>query len=376
MAESRSSSLTALERRGWRIVFASSAGLYLVGSHWPRLEMDPVGEAGPSPDKILHFLAFLLLTLPAWWTGWFRTLIGLWLAGVGFAVFDEVTQWLLPIERNITAGDLLCDACGITAGVAILAASRPMDDPRSRRLAAQRGIAEATLLSKTSNWLVLGVTGMLGAVVLVPLAVLLADPLRIEARAMAVAGGALGIAVAGLVGLEFGTRATVRRLRRANACVRCGSADAAANCDNCGAEGVSQAWFEPPRPTAAAVLDAAWWPLLRAGVVATATIVLLGVFGLVERWWPDETTIARVVDFTVLVVAAAWGIHGARRRLARLASEADRRCVRCGHDLRGLKDAHGIANCPECGSPFLFGTDRIEGAVRSTQASDGETMSG
>jgi len=41
-----------------------------------------------------------------------------------------------------------------------------------------------------------------------------------------------------------------------------------------------------------------------------------------------------------------------------------------------LQDAHGIANCPECGSPFLFGTDRIEGAVRSTQASDGETMSG
>lgn len=361
------------------MVFASAAVLYLVGSHWPRLEMEPVGDGpGPSPDKFLHFIAFLLLALPAWWTGWFRGLGMLWLAGLGFAVFDEVTQWLLPIERDLTVEDLLCDACGVTAAVAVLAASRPMGDPQSRRVASQRRIAEATLLSKPSNWLVLAATSALGIVVLVPVAVLASGPLRIEARAMAVAGAAIGAAIAGLVALEFGIGAAVGRLRASGACLRCGEGGPEERCAGCGATRHGNDWSRPPRPPLGVWFDAAWWPMARAGLAATAVLVALGWVGEPWRRSPDHATVGRVLDLTVLFAAAAWAVHGARRRRSRILAAADRRCIACGHDLRGRPAGESVARCPECGTPMppRDASGAADAAVAgSTAGADGRTMS-
>lgn len=375
---SRLEVLEALQRRGWRVVFVSAALLYLVGSHWPRLEMDPVGTAGASPDKILHFIAFLLLTLPACWTGWFRGLFALWCAGLGFAIFDEVTQWLLPIERSLAVEDLLCDACGVTAGVAILAASRPMRDPTSLRIAAQRRLAEATLLARASNWMVLAATAALGVVVLVPIGVLASEPLRIEARAMAVAGAALGAAIAGMIALEFGIGGTLLRLRASAACLRCGSAagadDAVGPCGSCGATRRANDWFDAPRPPLGVRFDAAWWPLLRAGLAAAFVIAAMGWLGAAWRQTPDHATVAQVVDVAVLFVAGAWGVHGARRRLSAILHAAGRCCVVCGHDLRGHSGGAEVVECPECGTPFQPATTIGLGDEDSTTETHGKRM--
>lgn len=369
--------LEALARRGWRLAVGIAALLYLLGSHWPHLEMDPVGTGdvtGPSPDKILHFIAFLLLTLPAWWTGWFRGLGVLWLAGIGFAIFDEVTQGLLPIERDLTLEDLVCDACGVTAAVAILAASRPMPDPTSRRLAAGRRLAEATLLANASNWMVLAATAALGVVVLVPIAVLLSGPLMIEARAMAVAGAAIGAAIAGLTALEFGVGTTWRRLRDSAACLRCGTVDeAAAACSGCGGIRRSHDWLLPAGPSAWNRFEASWWPLLRAGLAAG--VVLVGLEAIEQGWRrsPDHSTVARVVDLTVIVVAGASAVLGTRRRLSEILRASGRICVRCGHDLRGLRTAAAGVRCPECGSSGPPAEPQ-GGGGDSTSDADGETM--
>jgi len=364
------------ERRGWRLVVALSATTYLVGSHWPRLEMEVVGGGtGPSPDKILHFVAFLLLAVPAWWTGWFRSLPRLWIAGVLFALFDESTQWLLPIERDFTLEDLLCDACGVTAAVAILAATRPLDDPRSRAIASQRQLAESLLLGKASNWMTLAATAALGGVVAVPVATMAADLVRIEPRAMAVGGAAIGIAVAGLAGLESGIRAIRARLRDADACPACGSTTfEGANCGECGRPRDPHAWFVPPGLPPERRLDAAWWPLLRALVLAGAAIGAMGVLGLETRWLTESPTTARVVDLTVLVVALAWGVRVARVRIAERGSGMDRRCVRCGHDLRGAAaaPASGLQRCPECGADHRAD---VGGPRDSTTSGERATMS-
>lgn len=380
MIDSPSEALAAAERRGWRVVLMLAAGLYLVGSHWPRLEMDPVGSDGPSPDKILHFITYFLLSLPAWWTGWFPTLGRLWIAGMLFAAFDEVTQWLLPIDRSITVSDLVCDACGLTAAVAVLAASRPSTDPRSRRRAAQRRIAEAVLLARPSNWMVLGATSALGVVVLVPLAVIASEALRIEARAMAVAGIAIGAATAGLVGLEFGVHASMRRLRSASACLHCGAPGGTTSlCTVCSTPRDPTAWFDPPGVPAATWLDAVWWPMIRAGVVAAAAILLLGAIEIDRRWFSGESTVARVVDVAVAIVVLSWGVHGSRLRLAAISSGADRRCIRCGHDLRGLqgerKERSEPIPCPECGVAFIREPMSPAVAADSTPETNRETMS-
>lgn len=347
-------------RRFWRAVAAVTLAAYLVGSHWPKLRLPEV-EGGPASDKLIHFVAFFLMALLAWWSGWFSRIRGLLAAGVLFALFDEITQELLPIERFFSLDDLVCDLAGLASSAAVLAATAPLGGWRARRESRLREAAENRLLAKPLNWANLAVAVALGVVVAVPLATMLAPIVRIDRGVMALIGAGIGGAIAGLLALEAGVQVSLRRLRERCGCLRCESDGVAPPaCGVCGEAIPEGLWLERPRVPLAKVLECAAWPASRsaAAVVAVAgAAILLPAWGRLAGHFAPITILC--LDLALLSLAFAWALHGARVRVARLLDRSGSRCLRCGHDLSGLgpMDASAcIARCGECGTPFLLET--------------------
>ena len=306
-------------RRFWRIVAIASLTIFLIGTHWPKLRLPEV-EGGPSSDKLIHFIAFALLAVPVWWTGWFGRLRMLLIAGVLFALFDEVTQELLPIDRFMNLDDFLCDLCGLVASVSILAAIGTTSGDAMRRESAWRLAAHDRLLSKPLNWANLAVAAALGVVVVAPLAVLLAPAVRIDGKVLAIAGAGVGAAAGGLLALEAGTRATLRRLRLDRACPRCGSigTDPPA-CVRCG-EPVMPSLCSPPATLPlAARAQAAAMPIAQAmaGLAAIAVVASLAPIVTVPLASFEPITVL-AIDLMLVGIALAWAIRGTRRRLGRM----------------------------------------------------------
>ena len=53
--------------RPWRWAFVVYGVVLTVATHWPRLELGP---EVPASDKVLHLVAFAVLTVLLWRTGW------------------------------------------------------------------------------------------------------------------------------------------------------------------------------------------------------------------------------------------------------------------------------------------------------------------
>lgn len=319
------STAAAAARRFWRLVSIASLTIFLIGTHWPKLRLPEV-EGGPASDKLIHFIAFALLAVPVWWTGWFSRLRTLTIAGALFAIFDEVTQELLPIDRFMNLDDLVCDLCGLVASVSILATIRTASTDAQRTESARRLAAHDRLLAKPLNWANLAVAAALGVVVVVPLVVPLAPIVRIDQKVLAMAGAGVGAAAGGLLALEFGTRATLRRLRRQRACPRCGGAETnPPACACCGERVAVGFWSEPASLPFAARAKAAAIPVARSAglLVAIAGVAMLfpAVTSPFARFEPI-TLIA--IDLLLASVAIAWAIDGTRRRLGAMLEHAAR----------------------------------------------------
>ena len=306
-------------KRFWRIVSIASLTIFLIGTHWPKLRLPEV-EGGPSSDKLIHFIAFALLAVPVWWTGWFKRLRMLTLAGALFAIFDEVTQELLPIDRFMNLDDLLCDLCGLVASVSILAALGTTSGDAMRRESAWRLAAHDRLLSKPLNWANLAVAAALGVVIVAPLAVLLAPAVRIDGKVLAIAGAGVGAAAGGLLALEAGTRATLRHLRLDHACPRCGAIGAAPPaCPRCGEPVTPSLWSPPVALPFAARAQAAAMPIAQAiaGLAAIAVVATLAPIVTVPFASLEPITVL-AIDLMLVGIALGWTIRGTRRRLGRM----------------------------------------------------------
>jgi hypothetical protein len=366
----------AAASRFWRAIAVASLAVLFVGTHWPSLHIPPlVGPDGEisqiSPDKFLHFIGFGLLLVPWWWSGWFRRRWTLIAAAAAWSLFDEASQAILPIDRVFLAEDALCNLCGIAAAASVLAAAGPVGDfgGHARLLRERRDRAEDLLLARPSNWLMLGISAALAALVVSPLAAIAGPWLEMHPRVTAIAGGVLAAAAGGLIAVDRGIAAKVAWIRRERACLACGDAGgavAANDCRSCGAFTPSAAWAAAPAPfAAAALLRAAWRPLLLASV---AVIALVGLFLLLiaDRPWSWSEAADRiylglnpatriVIDLTLLIAAGAWAWHGTRRNLAAAIDRQHLRCRRCGFDLGGTPPdaATGCGRCGECGEAFL-----------------------
>lgn len=309
---------SAAARRFWRVVAIVSLSVYLVASHWPKLRLPEV-EGGPASDKLLHFIAFALLAVPVWWTGWFTRLRSLAVAGALFALFDEITQELLPIDRFANLDDLLCDLSGLLASVSILASLRAAERGASRLDGSMRRAASDLLLSRPLNWANLAVAAALGIVVLVPIAVMLAPIVRIDAKVLALAAAGVGAAAGGLLALEAGTQTTLRRLRGDRLCPACFAAHGEPPaCAACREPIEAAMWSEPPAISLAGRLRAAAWPAGRSIAALAAIVVAVNLVPIATRPLERlEPITVLAIDLMVVAIALAWAIHGTRVRLWR-----------------------------------------------------------
>jgi VanZ family protein len=309
----------AAAKRFWRTVAIASLVLFLVGTHWPKLRLPEV-EGGPASDKLIHFIAFALLAVPVWWTGWFSRLRWLVVAGVLFAIFDEITQELLPIDRFANLDDLLSDLSGLFASVSILASLRDTGGEAGRMNESMRRSASNLLLSKPLNVANLAVAAALGMVVLVPVGVLLAPVVLIDVKVLAIAAAGVGAAGGGLLALEAGTRATLRRVRNARTCPFCLAEPCEPPvCIACSKPIAAAMWSAPPTIALASRLRAAWLPSVRSLVALTALVALVHLVPVVTRPLENlEPITVLAFDLMAVAFALAWAIHGTRVRLDRL----------------------------------------------------------
>jgi hypothetical protein len=92
-----------------------------VATHWPKLE---INAGPPSTDKFLHCLAFGLIPILLWLTGWFRSLWVVLAAALAWAGLDELSQAVPGVERSVTWNDFFASAMGVVAATIAIALAR------------------------------------------------------------------------------------------------------------------------------------------------------------------------------------------------------------------------------------------------------------
>lgn len=349
----------------WRRIFAGLSILFLLAAtHVPKLTLGPDED---SPDKLVHLMAYAVVTVLVRIAFPGRSLVPIALCMAGLAVIDEATQAVPGLGRTFDPLDLLADAGGVAIA---LAWCRALSPPRAgpdwwsaryrQRLAGCR-----LLLAGLQNWLHLAVAGSLGAMVIGVLLVLVGRNPVVGPLTMLVVGASAGL-VAGVVGAcEIGRRHAAGRMRRERLCIDCLLPVESSPCPTCGCdEPVEAVDSDPTR------FDRRIYLLATTMLVVVAVLLVLGYLGLQElryrlvRPWPvfswyDRLPVADAmsVDAIILGLVGAFAVARFRRAAARLAASEGRRCRGCGHDLRGTPDESGSGRCPECGRSFLRGSD-------------------
>lgn len=321
--------------RHWRIVFGLYAGALATGTHWPRLNL---GDPERQPDKVMHFTAFGVLAALLWQARLARSPWSLLAIGVAWCAVDELTQGFPGLGRFVSGYDFVASALGVVVASATVAATLPLGGERSLARRERFDRTLDSLLARPGPWMAIASAAALGALVAVPLAVLL--DARLDTRgagvgpfAASVLGAGFGVAVAAPSAALAGIRHEDRRLVAAGA-------------------------FPTPMPTisSAAIVANAWKPV----VLAFASVIALGFLwgGLLalrvhspaaarlDAWFAGlPKGMTTVLDATVLGLAASVAIRTTRRGLARWIDAGGSRCVSCGHAF----GPHGASRCPECG---------------------------
>lgn len=342
-------------RRGMAIL---SILVLLAGTHYPKLA---IGVPGDGPDKILHFLAFAVVTVMLRISGIASTNGMAIIVMMGLAVFDEVTQEIPGIGRTFDRLDLVADACGILVAAAWVAALSPSrTGPEWFKSQQQRAMSGLRLLVATgTNWLHLGVATVLGAMIGGTfLAVVGRNPV-VGPVTLVVVGAAAG-AIAGLIAaLEAGRRHAWARIQRESRCLYCLVADPGDPCSCCGTPEVSVVDREIPARRAAFI--ATGWSIATAAAIAGMYFVALRLSSSVEwlggalrRYDALGLNFEMMIDATILGLVGAFVVYRSRRRLALIAWRYGVECLRCRHDLRGLPAEAGDGRCPECGEEFIL----------------------
>jgi hypothetical protein len=353
------------------VAFVLYAIVLTVLSHWPALAIGE--ETQPSPDKMLHMLAFGGLVVLLWRTGWVKkpwiavTIVVVW------AAVDEVTQALPILRRFFSAHDMIAGQLGAVLVGAWWWAMSPVGGMPNRLRVAYQSFIVADLCGRWQTLLLAAGAGAAGAAAIgfaawfilqfLPLAH--GNPANIIVAV--IVGGAA--AVHGTFATLFGPRA--RQLSALQPCFSCGEscAEAAfdetgrASCASCGSPVHRGQWAPPMQlPISAAVRGAGRALLVSIGliVLAVAGFLVVLVLSIRVSWaksllgvWQDLGMDMRlVVDLTVVGVALAVGMRTYRVRQARLHDRQHLECRACGHDLTGAPVDRGLGRCAECGGEF------------------------
>ena len=144
------------EVRPWRLLFVVYLPALTVGTHWPALGLGT--ESQPAPDKLLHMLAFGVLTLLLSRTRWMGSP---WLAGLAVLLWtglDELTQGMGVLRRISTYQDMLAGMLGVCLVTVWLWALGPLGGRANRVRLRWRAFIFADLFCRHDVWLAVGAT--------------------------------------------------------------------------------------------------------------------------------------------------------------------------------------------------------------------------
>ncbi len=348
------------------------AGLYLlvliVLTHWPKLE---VVSDGPPIDKLMHFIAFGLAAcavfLAQWCVRWWVLLPVM----LGFTLLDEITQATLSTGRVYSGADIVAGWLGVLVVVALVHAFRPLGGPSAMYRRQQWLDGASSLLARPAPWMIIFISGALGAlvggVILVTLDSYYPRPHPARAMLLGALVGSLGLAH---WTFEGGLRRELQLMRQQRRCAGCGapqdaeglSEDAELACPACGHANRVIDWEPQTTLSKGLLIHAIFRPLITSGLCLLLLVVTWGVLvGFrddprvidFDLWWRQLGYESQaVMDLTVGGLLAALTISGFRRRVARAVGLQASRCLACGQDLHGLSTSGGLGRCPECGQWF------------------------
>ncbi len=354
----------------WRALAWLVLSIVFTATHWPNLQLDLPMRGS---DKVLHAVAFMMLALVWWPTGFVRSVPLFALAAASWSILDEALQALPFVHRHAGVEDAVANLCGITIATLVILAVQ--QDPRAPGHAV-RTLAWRMVIDRPQAWMACAASSALGAmaggVILVTAQSLLRQP--IKPMHSALIGATLGVAVALHATIVVMMRSMEARLRAQRCCPACGApgADGPA-CAACGAAVPGSSWVVPIARTLGGVPDRHW---LRVGLVPVgiAGIVLVLVMAAsialsirrIEALQPYlgpevDPGMRLVLDAVALAMAASAGLWWSRRAARRIREKEAIECMACGHDLRGVVPESGIGRCSECAEPFRI---PIEDPVR------------
>lgn len=321
--------------RHWRVLFGLYAGALSTGTHWPRLNL---GDPERSPDKMMHFVAFGILAALLWQARMVRSPWSLLAIGGVWCAIDELTQGIPVLGRTVSAHDFTASFLGVAVAAAAVAATRPLGGERARMRRERFDRTLDSLLARPGPWMAIASAAALGAMVTMPLAVML--DARLDLR-----GAGVGPFAASLLGIGFGVAIAA-------------PAAALAGIRHEDRRLVAAGVFPVPTPTlsSAAIVANAWKPALVA-VAAVFTLMLLWatLLGLrvqspsaarLDAWLAGlPKGMTTVLDATILGFSGSFAVWRTRLGLARWIDAGGSRCIACGHPF----GPQGASRCPECG---------------------------
>jgi hypothetical protein len=327
--------ITVLATRSWRVLLGLYAGALATGTHWPRLNL---GDPERPPDKMMHFAAFGILAGLLWQARMVRSPGRLLAVGMVWCLVDECTQGIPGLGRSVSLYDFVASSLGVAVATALVLATRPVGGELARARRERFDRTLDSLLARPGPWTAIASAAALGALVVVPLAVLLDARLEVRGAgvgpfAAAMLGAGFGVAIAAPAAALAGIRHEDRRL------VAAGVFPSAMPTISSMAI-VAHAWKPTLLAIAAMVgLGLAWGGLLALRVHSPAAAQF-------DAWLAGlPKGMTTVFDATVLGLAGSFAIGFARRGIARWIDAGGSRCVACGHQF----GPQGASRCPECG---------------------------
>ena len=346
--------------RIWRIIAVFGFVVALIATHWPNLAF---GSEAPS-DKILHAVAFGVLTFLLWRSRWINRVWILALFMIVYSAIDERTQSLPWIRRHTSLEDWNADLIGIALACLLIVQNPSPKTFVGKMRGALTDAAESEMFCRPFTWIALATSAALGVLVGVPLTVAVGKLIFRDQHPWQTAflGGVFFAAVGIDLTWRSALRAAALRLARERLCFFCGkhiadeSQTFAGSCMNCGEKWRHAQWVPLAQVRRSAV---------PASLQSRFVFGLLGAIGILgvlffmqvtlrlgeNQWLSAEMTDLCSYAFAIAGISLVLRFMSApyRRHLAKEGSN----CIACGHDLQGTSTSREVGNCPECATEFV-----------------------
>ena len=351
------------EARPWRLLFVVYWLALTVGTHWPALGLGT--EAQPAPDKLIHMLAFGVLTFLLSRTRWMGSP---WFAGLALLLWtglDELTQGIGVLRRYSTFQDMLAGMLGVCLVTVWLWALGPIGGRANRVRLRWRAFIFADLFCRRDGWIAVGAAAAGGGALVGAITWLSASGTRHALTIVFVAAtvGAMS-AAGGIAGVLYNRHA--RRLSLQRPCFACGSSCRGVafddfgrgRCPVCGGTVHCGQWSH-------SVDERLLTPKVRSLVIAVAAswitywIVMeivsrLGLTRDLVRWFDTLAgDLQLAVHLTGMGLIVAVTVRLYRFQLSDSYDGQHVHCRACHHSLLKTPLTHGSGVCGECGREFV-----------------------